>query len=97
MANQLDRLNKDIVDGGRPSPVVVGVARTAVVMSVGYVLYAFRAGSLLAGLLASMPIWRSLDPLPLLEAGRARKAKKKQRDDDPDAPGEDRSLDSLID
>jgi hypothetical protein len=46
-------------------------------LSVGVVLWALRAGGLLAALAASTPLWRDLDPLPIL--GR----------DDDDEPDED--------
>jgi len=45
------------------------VASTAVVstgMSIGYVLWLMRGGALLSSIIASMPAWRSIDPLPVL-------------------------------
>jgi hypothetical protein len=45
------------------------VASSAVVstgMSIGYVLWLMRGGALLSSIIASMPAWRSIDPLPVL-------------------------------
>ncbi|MCA9065655.1 MAG: cadherin domain-containing protein, partial [Planctomycetaceae bacterium] len=52
--------------------IVVGT--TAVVstsMTVGYVIWLLRGGSLLTAFLSSLPAWQSFDPLPILEAGEA--------------------------
>ncbi|MCA9065889.1 MAG: cadherin domain-containing protein, partial [Planctomycetaceae bacterium] len=54
------------ITGGR---IVVGT--TAVVstsMTVGYVIWLLRGGSLLTAFLSSLPAWQSFDPLPILEA-----------------------------
>jgi hypothetical protein len=47
---------------------------TGMVLSVGFVWWALRASGLLASLLASAPVWRHVDPLPVLsptDKGRA--------------------------
>ena len=36
-------------------------------LSVGYILWLLRGGTLLASVMASLPAWRSIDPLPVLE------------------------------
>ncbi len=36
-------------------------------MSIVYVLWTIRAGYLMASLLSSMPAWRIIDPLPILD------------------------------
>lgn len=56
-------------------------------LSIGYVVWVTRGGVLLTSLLASMPAWRSIDPLPVLARVDAR-----GRDDD----GEDDSLRGLL-
>ena len=56
-------------------------------LSIGYVVWVLRGGVLLTGLLASMPAWRSIDPLPVLARVDAR-----GRDD----AGEDDSLRGLL-
>jgi hypothetical protein len=67
---------------------VKAVRHTFVAITVGYVVWSLRGASLLASLLTSMPLWRTLDPLPILE-NRAkvlvRKKKKQKRQDDEDA------------
>ena len=42
------------------------VATTA--LSVGYIIWLLRSGSLLASLAASLPAWTSFDPLPILDS-----------------------------
>ena len=37
-----------------------------IVVSAGFVTWALRAGGLLSTMLLSMPVWRSVDPLPIL-------------------------------
>jgi len=54
------------------------VRHTFVAITVGYVVWSLRGASLLASLLTSMPLWRSLDPLPILE-NRVAAEKRKQR------------------
>ena len=50
-----------------PARVVVGsVASMASVFTVGYVTWLIRGGHLLVGVLGSIPIWRFVDPLPIL-------------------------------
>jgi hypothetical protein len=47
--------------------IAFGSARiTGMVLSVGAVWWAARAGGLLASMLASAPAWRHIDPLPVL-------------------------------
>jgi hypothetical protein len=38
-------------------------------MSMVYFVWAIRAGSILSSLLSSMPAWKLVDPLPILEQG----------------------------
>ena len=55
-------LTPDVID-----KVVVG--STAVVstsLSVGYVIWIFRGGSLLTAFMSALPTWSSFDPLPIL-------------------------------
>ena len=56
-------------------------------LSIGYVVWLLRGGVLLTSLLASMPAWRSIDPLPVLARVAAR-----GKDDE----GEDDSLRGLL-
>jgi hypothetical protein len=48
--------------------LVVGTtAMVSTGLTVGYVVWLLRGGSLLASVLSVMPAWRFLDPLPILE------------------------------
>ncbi|MCB1914611.1 MAG: cadherin domain-containing protein, partial [Rhodocyclaceae bacterium] len=59
------------------------VALSGIVLTVGAVWWASRIGALVAGVMVSVPAWRSLDPLAVLwEAGEA-------GDDDDEAVAED--------
>ena len=48
--------------------VLGSVAVTSTALSVGYVVWLIRGGSLFASLLASLPAWVSFDPLPIIES-----------------------------
>jgi hypothetical protein len=54
-------------------------------LSIGYVIWLVRGGALMSSLLASIPAWRIMDPLPIL--GR-------MGDDEVDS--DDESLDAMI-
>lgn len=65
------------------------VASTAAVsasLSIGYVIWLLRGGVLLSSLLASVPAWGSIDPLPVLSSATARRGK----------DGEDDSLQGML-
>ena len=69
--------------------LVVGTASAVgATFSVGYVYWALRGGSLLAGLASSVPAWRLMDPLPVLSTSVA--SSEQRQDDQPD------SLEDLI-
>ena len=53
--------------GSNESASIRAVRHTFVAITVGYVVWSLRGASLIASLLTSMPLWRSLDPLPILE------------------------------
>jgi hypothetical protein len=52
------------------------VAATA--LSVGYVVWLIRGGSLLMSLITVIPTWRSFDPLPILESFEEAQAKREE-------------------
>ena len=65
--------------------VVVGsTAAVSTTVSVGYVVWMLRGGSLLTTFLSSLPAWQAFDPLPVLESF------------DEDAEGDGESLQSLV-
>jgi hypothetical protein len=56
-----------VVEERRHVEVVVNSIRVSgMLLSVGAVWWATRAGSLVTSMLASVPAWRDLDPLPVL-------------------------------
>ena len=60
-------------------------AGVSIILSTGYVVWALRGGWLLASLLATMPAWRSFDPLPVLvraKEDRERAARRLPRRED---------------
>ena len=54
-------------------------------LTVGYVLWTVRAGYLLTGLIAQVPAWRFVDPLPILNSL-----------DNERGPGDGESLASIV-
>jgi hypothetical protein len=76
------------------SQVFTAGAATALAsaFSVGYLVWTLRGGYLLATVLSSLPAWRMMDPLPILECDR-----EKSRDGTGDEDsGEDETLVSLV-
>ncbi len=55
-------------------------------LSIGYVLWLLRSGALLSSVLASIPAWRSIDPLPILSSMPAADGQ----------AGDDDSLESML-
>jgi hypothetical protein len=51
-----------------------------VVFTVGYVVWSLRGVSLLTSFLTTMPLWRTLDPLPVLEARARALARRRRRE-----------------
>ena len=49
-------------------------------LTVGYVIWLIRGGTLLASLISSLPAWCSFDPLPVLDRWSA--SDDRRRDDD---------------
>jgi hypothetical protein len=81
--HQLDELAQQIdTTNSRPKISVGSVAgMTTTLLSVGYVIWCLRGGSLVAMLLTTLPLWRWLDPLPVLDR-HDRDRKDKQNDED---------------
>jgi len=59
-ADSIDGLAQQIVVG------TAGVVGTS--LTVGYVIWLLRGGSLLVGMVSSLPAWTLIDPLPVLES-----------------------------
>ncbi len=86
--NDLDEMQEQF-DSAADVPYLAlgGTASVAASLSVGYVVWLIRGGSILAGVMAQLPAWRFIDPLPILA----------QFDDDEEDEDEDEeSLASLV-
>ncbi|HEX8521233.1 MAG TPA: hypothetical protein VF669_03185, partial [Tepidisphaeraceae bacterium] len=84
---QLDTLSRQITDEGKQGPLSVGAVTglTTTLLSVGYVIWCLRGGTMMATLLTTLPLWRFMDPLPVLEIyEKERKKDKENSDDDED-------------
>jgi hypothetical protein len=80
MIQELDRIQKhideELVSEGTTGKLIIGTATgLGASVFVGYVMWAFRGGSLLLGALSAMPMWRCFDPLPVL-IGKEKKREK---------------------
>jgi hypothetical protein len=102
MWHELDSLKKRMVSD---APLRIWAGSASVVsmsVSVVYLLWIARAGSLLSSLLSSMPAWRLVDPLPILDHLGSTAAMLKRGDDDglermiTDAGGNEREGQALI-
>ncbi len=84
----LDSLRDERFEGAILERRVVAssiVATTGV--SIGYALWLLRGGALLSSILASMPAWRSIDPIPVLGSMGV----------DHGSDGDDQSLEEMLD
>jgi hypothetical protein len=98
LATKLDAMAKQIASGSTAHNATIrSVSQVALAMTAGYVMWSLRGASLLASLVTSLPLWRSLDPLPILEAradkaavAARKKRRKKARPDEPDRDDEDK-------
>ncbi len=86
LASPLQRMGEQMLEGTEADAIVARTAVGATVVWVGYVLYSLRGGALIGTLLTSLPLWRWMDPLPILDANDAKlgksrlKAAKRDRD-----------------
>jgi hypothetical protein len=85
---KLDELDRQLQSDRRQSGITAGAVTgmTTTLLSVGYVIWCIRGGSMVATLLTTLPLWRWLDPLPVLDANeekrRRRSAKDRANDED---------------
>ena len=85
LLRQLDEVAHEIEAETKKGKVTVGgvAGLSTTLLSVGYVIWCIRGGSLVATLLTTLPLWRWLDPLPVLDhADRERSKRAKQNDED---------------
>uniref|UniRef100_UPI003A94C77F tandem-95 repeat protein n=1 Tax=Marinobacter sp. TaxID=50741 RepID=UPI003A94C77F len=62
-------------------------------LSVGFISWVLRAGSLMAGFMSITPLWRQLDPMPILGSGDKKDQKK---DQDDEANDEGRNVEEIF-
>ena len=80
LSNGLDTIAQQLDTEKTRSVIIIGSASgMTALLSAGYVLWAVRGGSLLASMLATLPVWRWLDPLPILESREDEKKRKRKR------------------
>ncbi|OHB74920.1 MAG: hypothetical protein A2W31_13465, partial [Planctomycetes bacterium RBG_16_64_10] len=65
---------------GYPTLTNVAATGTIAVLTVGYTLWTVRGGYLLSSLIASLPAWRMIDPLPILATFEEAEKRKKRHD-----------------
>jgi Domain of unknown function (DUF4347) len=95
--NDLDRVREQVtsrIDIER-NLLASSVAVSAGV-SIGYVIWLIRGGVLLSSLLASIPAWSAIDPLPILSSFGGDKGKGKDQGQDADQDEEDDSLQAML-
>ena len=69
LAKQADQNHATIGDSEVLATKVLATSVTLTSsFSVGYILWLLRGGTLLASVMASLPAWRSIDPLPILDS-----------------------------
>jgi hypothetical protein len=68
------------------SPWTYGAVAGMGVVSAGYLLWAFQAGSLVTTALSTLPVWGSFDPLPVLEFWERESKRKGQQNPEEDDP-----------
>ncbi|MDH5513090.1 MAG: hypothetical protein OEY27_07760, partial [Gammaproteobacteria bacterium] len=83
----LDRLRDSMkTEAAEEQRVVASGIAVSAGLSVGYVVWLLRGGVLLTSLLTSLPVWRFIDPLPVLVRLR----------EDKDENDDDESLESMV-
>ncbi|VAW76349.1 hypothetical protein MNBD_GAMMA13-57, partial [hydrothermal vent metagenome] len=76
----LERMNNEMDGSQLAHPLLMAATRGIVwTFSAGFLTWMLRAGSLLATALSSMPMWRWIDPLPILPVKRRERDKRKKK------------------
>ena len=88
LASEADKNQTLVANSQIISPQVLATSATiSSGFSVGYILWLLRGGTLLASVMASMPAWRAIDPLPVLQS---------LTDDDDDDDDDTETLQSMV-
>ena len=94
--HELDKMQEQMASE-RKLHIIAGTASlVSVGMSVMYFLWAVRAGSVLSSLLSSMPAWKLVDPLPILDQFASKRRMKIDGSGD-DMTEDDETLESMVD
>ncbi len=90
---ELDEFHKKMTEEASTLHLVAGTASFVTFgMSIVYILWTIRAGYLVASLLSTMPPWRVIDPLPILDHFEDETERRRRR-----ALEDGESLESLVD
>ncbi len=85
----LDHNSKQMQSAANLPQILLGSsAAIASTISVGYLIWLIKGGQIVAAMMANVPAWRLIDPLPILNA--------MIDDEDDGEDGEDDSLDTII-
>ena len=79
---QQDVRNSAIEQGDWEELVVETTTVAGTTLTVGYIVWLLRSGSIVFGLVSSLPAWTMMDPLPVLESGLVGLADAEESDDD---------------
>jgi hypothetical protein len=89
----LDTLAKQILPENSATTFTVGAAAgVSAVFSSGYVAWCLRSGARFASARSSLPLWRSFDPLPVLEFWE----KRARRHAAQEKTGDEKSVEELV-
>src|SRR5207247_8021549 len=94
--DRLDSLRVQLATDLRYQVLTAGAATAmTTAFTAGYVIWTLRGGYLIATVLSSVPAWRMMDPLPILDSHDRSKKRRDQREDDDDDDDDD-TLVSLV-
>ena len=80
----------------RAARLLAAVRVAGLCLSAGVVTWVLRAGGLLSGLMASLPAWRHVDPLPILARGRRDAGEDEWHEPEADAGEDARRVDAVL-
>jgi|CXWL01.1.fsa_nt_gi hypothetical protein len=101
IVKELDAMTASLEDAmqGRQDEdtlVAATAAGVSVVLSAGYLVWVVRGGWLVASLMATMPAWRSFDPLPVLVRAKEDREREGPRNDRRAPRREDQQIEHLF-
>jgi hypothetical protein len=91
MSKEMDIVEKEMTSEAKLKMAAGSATVVSFGASAAYFIWLLRGGSLLSSLLSVLPAWKSIDPLPVLEALESKKRRKTRMDSDLE------SLESLVD